>query len=254
MLKVNLNADMGESFGVYRMGQDELLAPLISSANVACGFHAADPRVMNHTVQLLKAHQVGLGAHPGLADLQGFGRRNVAITPDEAYADTLYQLGALSAFAKAHNYPIEHVKPHGALYNMAANDYDLAYAIACAVRDFDSELVFLGLSGSQMIDAAKDCGLKVASEVFADRAYNDDGTLVNRKLPGAMIHDTYEAIERVVKMVKTGYVTSINGLAIPLKADSICVHGDGPQALALVEAIVERFKIERIDLVSLGQI
>ncbi|MBK0347942.1 LamB/YcsF family protein [Aerococcaceae bacterium zg-ZJ1578] len=251
MWKVDLNADLGESFGAYTIGQDDKLAPLISSANIACGFHAGDPLVMGDTIRLLSHASVGLGAHPGLPDLQGFGRRQMMITPKEAKAYMLYQLGALAAIAKANGAALQHVKPHGALYNMAATNYELALALAQAVAEFDSNLIFLGLSGSEMIRAAKDCGLKVASEVFADRGYNDDGTLVARHLPGAMIHDEHEAITRVVKMVKTGTVTSVNGKEIEIKADSICVHGDGEKALAFVQAIRTAFHDEGIEIVPL---
>lgn len=254
MYKVDLNADLGESFGTYKIGQDDLILPLISSANVACGFHAADPVVMNETVRMLKQESVGLGAHPGFPDLMGFGRRNMSVSPNEAKAYLLYQLGALSAFAKVHGVRLQHVKPHGALYNMAATDYQLAYALADAVAEFDNQLIFLGLAGSDMIKAAQDCGLRVASEVFADRAYTDEGLLVNRQLPGAMIHDPELAIQRVIQMVKEGTVTSINGNVIPLKADSICVHGDGPQALKFVSAICQRFEQEGIRIVSLNEI
>lgn len=251
MFKVDLNADMGESFGTYQIGADDVLAQYISSANVACGFHAADPNVMAKTVDLLSKREVAIGAHPGLNDLMGFGRRPISITPEEAKHDVLYQLGALSAFAKAKGQTLHHVKPHGALYNMAAKDYQLALAIAEAVASFDSNLVFLGLSGSEMLKAAKVCGLKVASEVFADRAYTDKGLLVNRQLPGAMIEDPNEAISRVIQMIKDGTVTSINGNVIPIQADSICIHGDGPNAVEFAKQIRERLTAEGIEIVSL---
>ncbi|MBF6977659.1 5-oxoprolinase subunit PxpA [Aerococcaceae bacterium zg-BR22] len=254
MWKVDLNADLGESFGAYTIGQDEKLAPLISSANIACGFHAGDPLVMSDTVGVLKEASVALGAHPGLPDIQGFGRRQMAITPKEAKAYMLYQLGALAAIAKANGTHLQHVKPHGALYNMAATNYDLALALAQAVAEFDGNLIFLGLSGSEMIRAAEDCGLTVASEVFADRGYNDDGTLVPRHLPGAMIEDEAEAIARVIKMVKSGTVTSVNGKEVAIQADSICVHGDGEKALAFVAAIRAACHDEGIEIVALDSV
>lgn len=251
MLKVDLNADMGESFGAYQIGSDQALAQYISSANVACGFHAADPNVMAKTVDLLVKEEVAIGAHPGLNDLIGFGRRPMSITPTEAKNDVLYQLGALSAFAKAKGKTLHHVKPHGALYNMAAQNAELAMAIAEAVASFDDNLVFLGLSGSEMLKAAKACGLRVASEVFADRAYTDEGLLVNRKLPGAMIENPDDAINRVIQMIKEGTVTSINGNVIPIEADSICIHGDGPNALTFAKQIHQRLIAEGIQIVSL---
>lgn len=251
MLKVDLNADMGESFGTYQIGSDQALAQYISSANVACGFHAADPNVMAKTVDLLVKEEVAIGAHPGLNDLMGFGRRPMTITPTEAKNDVLYQLGALSAFVKVKGKTLHHVKPHGALYNMAAKDASLAMAIAEAVASFDDKLVFLGLSGSEMLKAAKACGLKVASEVFADRAYTDEGLLVNRKLPGAMIEDPDDVINRVIQMIKEGTVTSINGNVIPIEADSICIHGDGPNAVTFAKQIHQRLIAEGIQIVSL---
>ena len=202
MLKVDLNCDLGESFGRYTLGMDDQVLPVISSANVACGFHASDPVVMEKTVKMAKAAGVRVGAHPGYPDLMGFGRRNMVISPDEARAYVLYQLGALEAFLRPLGMEMQHVKPHGAFYNMAAKDYTLAKAICLAVKDFDPGLVLLGLSGSEHIRAAEDVGLRAVSEVFADRAYEEDGALVNRKKPGAMITDEDEAIRRVVRMVK----------------------------------------------------
>ena len=246
MLKVDLNCDLGESFGRYTLGMDEQVLPIISSANVACGFHASDPVVMEKTVKLAKASGVAVGAHPGFPDLMGFGRRNMVISPDEARAYTLYQLGALYAFLKPLGMEMQHVKPHGAFYNMAAKDYDLAKAICQAVKDFDPNLILLGLSGSQHIRAAEDVGLKAVSEVFADRAYEEDGTLVNRKKHGAMITDENEAIHRVVRMVKEGKVTAITGRDIPICAESICVHGDGEKALLFTKRIRMAMEAENI--------
>ncbi|MBR5109653.1 MAG: LamB/YcsF family protein [Clostridia bacterium] len=246
MLKVDLNSDLGESFGRYTLGMDEQVLKVISSANVACGFHASDPAVMEKTVKLAKASGVAVGAHPGFPDLMGFGRRNMAISPDEARAYTLYQLGALYAFLKPLGMEMQHVKPHGAFYNMAAKDYDLAKAICQAVKDFDPNLVLLGLSGSQHIRAAEDVGLKAVSEVFADRAYEEDGTLVNRKKSGAVITDEDEAIRRVVRMVKEGRVAAITGRDIPIRAESICVHGDGEKALLFAQRIRAAMEAENV--------
>ena len=237
MYQVDLNSDLGESFGRYTIGNDEKIIPLITSANVACGYHASDPVVMTQTIQRAKEAGIGIGAHPGLPDLMGFGRRSMAISNEEAKAYTLYQISALGGMCKAAGVKLQHVKPHGALYNMAAKDYDLSKAICEAIYEYDKDLIVMGLSGSEMIRAAKDCGLKAASEVFADRGYEEDGTLVNRRKEGAMITDEDEAIARVIRMVKEGVVTAVTGKDIPIQADSVCVHGDGEKALLFVEKI-----------------
>ena len=251
MFFVDLNSDLGESFGAYRIGLDEEVVPHVTSVNIACGWHAGDPLVMEKTVALAKEFGTAVGAHPGFPDLMGFGRRNMAVTPEEAKAYVKYQLGALSAFTKSHGMTIQHVKPHGAIYNMAAVDEKLARAMCEAVYEVDPDIIFMGLAGSKMISAAEAVGLRAASEVFADRAYNDDGTLVSRKLPGAMIKDEELAIKRVVRMVKEGKVTSINGNDIAIKADSICVHGDNPKALAFVKNIRETLISEGVEIKSL---
>ena len=237
MYQIDLNSDLGESFGHYTIGNDDKIIPLITSANVACGYHASDPVVMMETIQRVKEAGIAVGAHPGLPDLMGFGRRSMAISNEEAKAYTLYQISAIGGMCKAVGVKLQHVKPHGALYNMAAKDYDLSKAICEAIYEYDKDLIVMGLSGSEMIKAAKDCGLKSASEVFADRAYEEDGTLVNRRKPGAMIEDADEAINRVIRMIKEGKVTSITGKDIDIKADSVCVHGDGEKALLFVEKI-----------------
>lgn len=252
--KVDLNCDLGESFGNYKIGGDDKIIPLISSANVACGFHAGDPVVMKKTIETAKKNNIGIGAHPGFLDLMGFGRREMKISLDEAKAYVLYQLGALGAFCKSEGVKLQHVKPHGALYNMAAKDYKLSRAICEAVAEFDNSLIILGLSGSETLKAAKNLGLKYASEVFADRAYEEDGSLVARSKEGAMIHDENEAIERVVKMIKEQKVTSITGKEIPIKADSICVHGDGEKALLFVKKIREKLESENILIQKLSEI
>ena len=246
MLRVDLNSDLGESFGRYTLAMDDQILPVISSANVACGFHASDPVVMEKTVKLAKASGVAVGAHPGYPDLMGFGRRSMVISPEEARAYILYQLGALYAFLRPLGMEMQHVKPHGAFYNMAAKDYELSRAICQAVKDFDPHLILLGLSGSQHIRAAEDVGLRAVSEVFADRAYEEDGTLVNRKKPGAMITDEDEAIRRVVRMVKEGKVTAITGRDIPIRAESICVHGDGEKALLFSKRIRAAMEAEGV--------
>jgi UPF0271 protein len=252
MRSVDLNCDLGESFGAYKLGLDEQVIRHISSANVACGFHAGDANVMQKTVRLAKEAGVSIGAHPGLPDLQGFGRRNMDITPEEVKAATLYQIGALAAFCKAEGVQLHHVKPHGALYNMAGKNYALATAICEAVQSFDPELVLLGLSGSQMLKAAEELGLPCAREVFADRAYEEDGSLVSRSKPGSMIEDEEEAVRRVLRMVSEGKVRAITGKDIQIDAQSICVHGDGTQALAFVIKIREALEKAGIAVAQFG--
>ncbi|AND84633.1 5-oxoprolinase subunit PxpA [Clostridium tyrobutyricum] len=251
MYKVDLNCDLGESFGNYKIGLDEEVIPYISSANIACGFHASDPVVMDKTVALAKKYKVSVGAHPGLADLVGFGRRKMDISYKEAKLIVQYQIGALKAFCTSHGIKMNHVKLHGALYNMAAKDLELSLSICKGIYEIDPNLILLALSGSRMIDAAKQTGLKSASEVFADRAYNDDGSLVQRSKPGAVITDEDTAIKRVIRMVKKGKVRSINGKDIFMKADSVCVHGDGVKALQFVKKINEAFHKEDIEISSL---
>ena len=237
MPHIDLNCDLGESFGAYTIGMDEKVIPFITSANVACGFHAGDPLVMQRTVALCKQSGAAVGAHPGFPDLQGFGRRQMKLTPAEAKACVQYQIGALKAFCDAAGVPLHHVKPHGALYNMAGKDRALADAICAAVKENAPGAVLLALSGSEMVKAAQAIGLPVANEVFADRGYRPDGSLVPRGTSGAMIEDEDEAIARVIRMVTEGKVTANDGTDIAIQADSVCVHGDGPKALAFVEKI-----------------
>jgi len=251
MLKIDLNSDLGESFGVYRVGQDDQILRYVTSANIACGWHAGDPMVLDRTVALAKASGVAIGAHPGYPDLLGFGRRNLTVTPGELRNYVLYQLGAFSAFARAHGMEMQHLKTHGAMYNMAGKDISLALAICGAVKSFDSSIILMGLSGSKLIEAADETGLRYASEVFADRAYEDDGSLVSRTKKGAMIRDESLVLERVVGMIKTGRVLSINGREVPVRADSICVHGDGEEALNFVIRIRERMRMEGIEVCPL---
>lgn len=254
MYRVDLNSDLGESFGRYTIGNEDKIIPLISSANIACGFHASDPVVMEKTVAMAKEAGIGAGAHPGFPDLMGFGRRNMNVSSQEAKAYVLYQLGALDAFLRAKGMKMQHVKPHGALYNMAAKDKVLAHAICQAVCEFDKNLIVLALSGGELAKAAIDMGLRTAMEVFADRAYEEDGTLVDRRKEGAMITDEEEAIARIVRMVKEKKVTAITGKEISIQADSICVHGDGAKALAFVERIRKTFAEEGITICPLDEI
>lgn len=237
MYKIDLNCDLGESYGTYRLGMDGQIIPLISSANVACGFHAGDFNTMAKTVGLCKESGVSIGAHPGFPDLQGFGRRNMSLSPAEVQNLITYQIGALAAFCRSAGVRLRHVKPHGALYNMAAKDSALARAICQGVYDFDSSLILLGLSGSEMLRQAREIGLPCAAEVFADRAYEEDGTLVPRGKPGAMITDEEEAVRRVIGMILNHRVQAITGKEIEICPDSVCVHGDSEKALLFVKKI-----------------
>lgn len=234
---IDLNCDLGESFGAYKMGLDEEVLPYVTSANIACGFHGGDPLVMEKTVALCKKYGVRAGAHPGFPDLVGFGRRNMSLSPKEVKASVMYQIGALKAFCSGAGIRLCHLKPHGALYNMAAKDYELAKAICQAVKEVDDSLILLALSGSEMLRAAKDTGLLAASEVFADRAYQSDGSLVPRSREGALIEDEDLAVRRVIRMAKEGVVEAIDGSTVSIKADSVCVHGDGAKALEFVKKI-----------------
>lgn len=254
MVMVDLNSDVGESFGAYSIGNDTQVLEYVTSANIACGWHAGDPVVMDETVGFAKALGIGIGAHPGFNDLMGFGRRNIQVSPKELKAYVKYQIGALQAFATAKEVVLQHVKPHGAMYNMAAKDMALANAVAEAVYEVDGQLILLGLANSMMVEAAENVGLRAASEVFADRAYQRDGSLVPRSVPGAVIHDVAIALERTVAMIKNGYVTSIDGVEVPIKAHSICVHGDNPDALKFVSEIRARFEAEGITVAPLRSI
>ena len=253
-MKVDLNADLGESFGNYKCGMDEDVIKYISSANVACGFHASDPVVMDKTVTMAKEYGVSIGAHPGFPDLVGFGRRRMAVSAKELKAMVQYQIGALNAFCKSHNAELSHVKPHGAMYNMAAKDKKLAVAIAEGIYEVDKDLVLLGLSGSLMVEAGRETGLMVASEVFADRAYNDDGTLVDRSIAGAVITDEDLAISRVIEMIKTGTVKTISGGRVHVQADSICLHGDGVKAVEFSRKIHEALVRENVEITSIKDV
>lgn len=250
-MQIDLNCDLGEAFGNYSFGGDNDIIPLITSANIACGFHAGDENVMNETIQLAKENNVGIGAHPGLPDLQGFGRRKMDIKPKEIYNLVIYQLGALNGFCKIHGARINHVKPHGALYNMGAKNKEIAQAIAQAVYDFDKSVVLVGLSNTLLISEAEALGLRTASEVFADRRYEDDGQLVSRQESDATITNTDEALQQVLKMVTENKVVSKNGKEIDLQADTICVHGDGAHALDFVTQIRKKLTKEGIDIQSL---
>lgn len=252
MFKVDLNSDLGESFGNYKIGLDEEVIKYVTSVNIACGWHAGDSEVMENTIKIAKENGVAVGAHPGFPDLMGFGRRNLSVSPAEMKAYIKYQLGALMAFAKTEGVKIQHVKPHGAMYNMAAKDLSLAKAIAQAIYEVDKNIILLGLANSELIKAGEQTGLEVANEVFADRAYNADGTLVARSKEGSVIHDADVAISRVVRMVKEGKVTAITGEDVNINAQSICVHGDNPDAVKFVKEIKRRLQEEEIQVTSIS--
>lgn len=248
MSVIDLNCDMGESFGVYKLGYDEQAMPNVSSINVACGFHASDPANMLKTVRLAKKYNVAVGAHPGFPDLVGFGRRVMAASVDEIKADVMYQIGALLAFCRAEGVNLQHVKAHGALYNMAVKDINIAVAIADAIKAIDPGLYMVCLGNSCMVDGAKKAGVRYVEECFADRAYTDQGTLVPRKQAGSVIHDPVEVAERVLSMVKHKAVKSIDGNMIPISAQTICVHGDTPGAIEMINAIKEKLAKENIEI------
>lgn len=246
MYSVDLNCDLGESFGRYTLGLDAEVIPLVSSCNIACGMHAGDPAVMQKTVVLAADAGVAIGAHPGYPDLQGFGRRDMNLSPEEAYAYTVYQIGALAGFCAAQGTRLNHVKPHGQLYNRAAIDARLAEAIAQAVFDTDPNLVLVGLGGGELIAAGRAVGLAVAQEFFTDRNYTDEGVLVSRSLPNALITDEEFAVNRVVRAVKEGTIESASGKTIEIQADTICVHGDNVHALEFVQRIRSALDAEGI--------
>ncbi|WP_161888396.1 LamB/YcsF family protein [Pontibacter russatus] len=251
-LAIDLNCDMGESFGAYHLGHDADILRYVTSANIACGFHAGDPLVMRRTVKLALAQGVAVGAHPGLPDLVGFGRREMAVSPDEVYAMVVYQVGALQAFVQAEGGKLHHVKPHGALYNMATANTALAEAVAEAIYKVQPEAVLYGLSGSELIKAGERLGLATASEVFADRTYQQDGTLTPRSFADALLTDQVEALLRVLRMVREGKVASQQGRDISLRADTVCIHGDRPDALPFARHIHEVLQSEGILLRAAG--
>jgi 5-oxoprolinase (ATP-hydrolysing) subunit A len=239
MKTIDINCDMGESYGAWKMGEDAAVMPYITSANIACGFHGGDPATIRQTVRLAVEHGVAIGAHPSLPDLQGFGRRVMKISPQDMYDLVVYQAGAVEAFARAAGARLHHVKCHGALYNMAANDAALSEAMARAAKDLGVMLYVL--SNSKNFSIAKQAGIPVAGEVFADRGYSDDGTLAPRDRPGGMIEDAGEAVARALAMIEQGYVTSLSGKRVPVSADTLCLHGDQPGAVHFAKALRQAF-------------
>ena len=240
-MKIDLNADLGESFGPWKMGHDKELLSIVTSANIACGFHAGDPLQMRKTVQLCSEKDVGIGAHPGFADLQGFGRREIrGIPSDQLKAMIIYQVGALQAIAQAEGASLRHVKMHGALANMASRETGLATTVIDAVQELDDSLKIVVIASTRLESAAKSCGAKFVSEIFADRAYNDDGTLVSRSEPDALILDPARCADNVLRTVETGKLISRNGVAVSVNAETICVHGDKPEAVEIAAVVRNR--------------
>lgn len=250
-MKVDLNCDLGESFGSYTIGNDEGLLDIVTSANIACGFHAGDPTIMRKTVQLAMEKSIGIGAHPGYPDLGGFGRRAMALSSEEVYDAVVYQVGALYGFVRAQGGKMQHVKPHGALYNTAAKDKVIAEAIAKAVYDVDHDLILYGLSGSELIKAGKKIGLRIANEAFGDRTYQKDGTLTSRRFSNALIKNKETAVDQVLKMVKEGAVKTIQGQEIAINVDSVCLHGDGRHALEFARNIRDALQKDGIEVSAL---
>jgi UPF0271 protein len=243
MKTIDLNCDMGEGFGVYSLGDDEAMLDIVTSANIACGFHAGDPLVMAKTLEAAKARGVGVGAHPSFFDLWGFGRRPIlGQSPAEVEKQIIYQIGALQALAHAQGLRLDHIKTHGSLGNMANEDIDLARAIARAIKAVDPFFIFVVMPGLPTERAGEEMGLRLAREIYADRAYADNGNLASRKLPGAVLHDAGEAAERILRIVESGEVTSISGKRIPVRADTVCVHGDTADAVNMARKVKARLK------------
>jgi UPF0271 protein len=252
MIRIDINSDMGESFGAYSIGHDAGLFRSITSANVAAGFHAGDPSVLRETIRSAKKHGVAVGAHPGFPDLVGFGRRELNVTPREAEDMVLYQVAAVAGVAAAEGMKVQHVKPHGALFNMAVRNAELSSAIARAVAAFDKALILFGLPGSEILAAGKAAGLRVAAEVFADRAYEPDGSLASRRKPGSVIHDPAAVVARAVRMIKDRTVVATDGSIVPLEADTICVHGDTPGSDDLAARIRAGLEAAGISVKAIG--
>lgn len=251
---IDLNCDMGESFGSYKMGNDEEIIQYISSANVACGFHAGDPHVMRKTVSIAKEYGVAVGAHPGLPDLMGFGRRDIDISPQELKDYFIYQIGALKAFVEAAGMKLQHVKQHGALLKMGLEDEKLGLAMAEATKEVSTELIFVTHSGISLVDIAENIGLRVAKEAYADRAYNADKTLVSRKLPGSVIKDPEKIKIRIEQLINNGTMTTIDDKIIELEFDTIALHGDTPGASEIIKTIRKKLSDLRISIKPMAEI
>jgi UPF0271 protein len=252
-MRIDLNCDMGESFGAYRIGEDDKIIPYITSANIACGYHAGDPMVMARTIALARQHRVAVGAHPGYPDLMGYGRRSLETFPGEIRNYLLYQLGALGAFAKSEGVSLQHVKPHGALYNLTSDDERAASELIEAIKGYDPELILVTLAGSRCAQMATDVGLRVAREAFPDRAYLQGGRLAPRTLPGAVIHDRDMVRERALELAARGKIPTLDGNEIALEVDTLCIHGDTPGAWELAAAVREALETAGIQLLAMGQ-
>ena len=251
-MQMDLNCDLGESFGAFQIGCDAEILELISSANIACGFHAGDPAIMDRTVAMAREKGVAIGAHPSHFDLRGFGRRPIQVTPAEVETDIVYQVGALQAFARSHGVSLQHVKPHGALYNQAVSDKELSEAIARAIARCDARLVFVGLASSAIMrEAAIASGLRFAGEAFADRRYNPDGTLQSRRIEGSVIHDPEQAAEQAVS-IAAGSVTAVDGTTVELHAETLCLHGDNPAALDNARRVREGLERAGVSIATFG--
>ena len=250
MPSIDLNADAGESFGPWKMGSDEALYPLLSSVNLAAGFHAGDPLTMQRSIALAKRHGVAVGAHPGFPDRVGFGRRDLAVTPEQAYADTIYQIGALAAFLQVQGMPLHHIKPHGALYLQMLRNESTAEAVAQAVRDYDTELPLVLLPNTPMEEAARRVGVRYVREAFPDRAYLSDGRLAPRSMEGALVREPEQAAERAVQMVLEGRVAALDGGEVEVQADTLCVHGDNPEAVEIARAVRRALEAAGVDVRS----
>jgi UPF0271 protein len=252
-VRIDLNADMGEGFGVYPLGRDAELLAFVTSANVACGFHAGDPAVMDRTVGLAVAARVAVGAHPGFPDLRGFGRRRIDADPADVERDVLYQVGALQAFARAHGTRVAHVKPHGALYNQAAEEEEIARAVARGVARAGRDLLLVGLATTEVMRRTAEAeGLRFAAEAFADRRYERDGTLQSRRVPGSVITDPAAAADQAVRIARDGVVVAVDGTEVRLRADTLCLHGDNPEAVANARAVRQALERAGVELRALG--
>ena len=250
--RVDINSDMGESFGAYKLGRDAEVMEYISSANIACGWHAGDPMVMEQTVRMAKERGVEVGAHPGYPDLMGFGRRRLDLSISEIENYMLYQMGALYAFARTHGLSLQHVKAHGALGNLAFVDLEVSKAIARAALRFSKDMIFVALTGTVMVQAAKEVGVRYVEEVYADRVYNPDGTLQSRKIAGSVIHDPEKAAKQALTIMKEGYVLAHDGTKVKVKPETLCVHGDTPTAISILQKIREELKKASIAVKPMG--
>ncbi len=251
--RIDINCDMGESFGAYKLGRDQEIMGYISSANIACGWHAGDPMVMEQTVRLAKDNGVAMGAHPGYPDLMGFGRRRMDLTLNEIENYILYQIGALYAFAKAYGLSLQHVKAHGALGNLAFEDLEVSKAIARAALRFNKELILVVYSGTIMVQAARETGIRFVEEGYADRVYNPDGTLRSRKIAGSVIHDPERAASQALTMVREGYAVAYDGTRVKIKPETLCVHGDTPSAVAILQKIRDELRKASVLVKPMGQ-